>query len=78
MKEDQPVAGDNRAGKALPDPFTPDDTRSSGGPRFSQRWSEVNAITVWTKELRPVVGNHAHAGHEEGRREQAAEKRSPE
>ena len=65
-------------GKALPDLFTPDDAGSGGGPRFCQRGSGVNAIAVWTKKLRPVVGNGLHTSHQEGGREQAAEKRSPE
>ena len=77
VKQGQPGAGDNRVGKALPDPFTPDDARSGGGPRFCQRGSEVNAIAIWTKKLRPVVGNHPHAGHQEGGREQASEKGGP-
>ena len=54
MEQDEPIAGHDRTGEALADPFLPDLARSAGGPRRGQRRTGVDAVSLRPEKLRPV------------------------
>ena len=64
VKQDEPIAGDDWAGEALPDRFAPDFPRTACGPRRGQRWTAVDAVALGTEKLRPVVRGNGHSEHD--------------
>src|SRR5262249_48305839 len=62
VKEDQAVAGDDRAGEALADVVFPDDGRPFFRPGVEETLFRGGLVTVGAEELRPVGGQRRGRG----------------